>query len=154
MSRYSDQIRMDGEYKGYKIAWDDRVAKFHVIKDHERIKSFTNIDRCRKFIDRHKKTKFERISVVRKYSSSICRGTITSHTDNGTWFVDEEGNRQKEWYTDSFFHDNKKNKKAIDKIFKLNEEMDVIKAEIANLYDGMERVTKQDLEKAGGMIDE
>ena len=95
--------KLEAEYKGYTISWDDFNSSLNVKRYGERITTarFETIAECEKWIDKQFKRKFNRVRAYLRGrygdKTEYITGEVTSLVGyDECWFVADNGDRSKE----------------------------------------------------------
>jgi hypothetical protein len=94
-------IKMEAEYKGYRIKWEDYGKGFEIYLDTEKAKKnrCQTVEECEKWIDGETKKKFQRVKIIARgfgYNDAWQAGEATSLADDGyVWIVSKKGDRKK-----------------------------------------------------------
>lgn len=144
-------IKMQAEYGGYLIIWNDYGKMFEILKDGIEIKThIETLENCKKWIDAKNKQKFNRIQVIHQFSYYGDKqfAEVTSMVGENCVWVSSGDKRGKANVSDVWL-DTPKNRQALIDIKDKQDQIVKLQNEIREIENATERLTAEVMMIAG-----
>jgi hypothetical protein len=143
-----NDIKMEADYRGYQIKWNDSHGWFTVYKDDIDLKSrIQTLADCRKWIDQKEKQQFKRVPVLHSFrywhEKQPCEATsiVSDHGYNYAWLV--SGNERKKILVSDVWLDVPENRQALEEIKAKRQQIAQLAAEIEQIESATKRLTAE-----------
>jgi hypothetical protein len=140
----ANEIKMEAEYRGYQIKWND-VWYFSIYaKGFEIARGIVSLSECQEWIDEREKQQFKRMPVLYnfRYGHERRQGEATSVVDDHhVWIV--SGNDRQKASILKVWLDVPENRKALEEIKAKRQQVDQLVAEIEQIESSTKRLTAE-----------
>jgi len=138
-------MKMEAEYKGFVIKWDEWDNGFVVYDGQKEVRgSNPSLESCEKWIDQKTKVKYNRVAVLAApgYGSKIVPCEATSLVNDDTVWV-SSGSERSHASIKNVYLDTPENRADLERISAFRKEIEVAQKDIADTFKSMEVLTKE-----------
>lgn len=148
-----EELKLETEYKGFKIRWDAYSKQWDILLDGKFLKRQETPDKAQEYIDKLEKINFVRQSIL------LCQGhgidtrflpaTVTSLSDGMAWVTETtaQGKKRSREEMISLILDTPENRASIKEILDSLQQIEKLNKKVELMSKGMTRLTPEMLGK-------